>query len=567
MSEADWFQPGNRFEVYPERQETPMPGALEKALFTITGTPLRRIRSRLSRFNGVIRQVEKQGRALEKMGSQQLQDHIGELRYHLRRGGMNKKWTIQSFALVREMAGRTIGMRHFPGQLMGGWILLDGMVAELATGEGKTLTATLPASTVALAGIPVHILTLNDYLVRRDAQRMRPLYQALGLTVGVISSEMNAKARRAAYACDVTYCSHQQVAVDYLKDRLTLGNQSTGSLHLQLERLTPAREHRLDRLLLRGLCFAIVDEADSVLIDAAAKPLMLSKGGEKGKEKQNKKSISGQENGSPPERKEILARISYPRFYRRYLRIAGMTGFGCGITRELWNVYRLNMVTVPMHQPTRSIRKPVFIYETEEKKWVAVVQRICDRHEQGQPVLAATRSVEACMHLSGLLAEMGLSHSVLQGRLDLEEAEVIRHLGEIGQVTISVQSALRGIELSLATEVVEKGGLHVMATERMEIRRMDWHLLSLCSRQGDLGNFETLLSLEDELAIRYGHPVLRWLAIWMCRLHFPGSKWIEMLMFYFVQRATEHQLVNMRHDILHTDRYLDHVLAWSGSLE
>ena len=166
-----------------------------------------------------------------------------------------------------EAARRAVGMRPFDVQIMGGWAMIRGMIAEMQTGEGKTLTATLPACTAALAGIPVHVITVNEYLVERDAQAMSPLYRALGLTVGYVTQSMVAEERRAGYACDITYCTNKQVAFDYLRDRLLLGNNRS-HLRLQLESAY-AGDHRLGKFLLRGLCFAIVDEADSVLVDEA----------------------------------------------------------------------------------------------------------------------------------------------------------------------------------------------------------------------------------------------------------------------------------------------------------
>jgi preprotein translocase subunit SecA len=166
-------------------------------------------------------------------------------------------------------------MRHFDVQLIGGYVLLNGMVAEMETGEGKTLTATLAASAAALAGIPVHVITVNDYLAKRDAEWMKPVYEALGLRVGVVTHELSLEERRDAYRCDVTYCTNKDIVFDYLKDRLLL-RQRPGHIQMRLERLHRKKDARLDRVILRGLPFAIVDEADSVLIDEARTPLIIS---------------------------------------------------------------------------------------------------------------------------------------------------------------------------------------------------------------------------------------------------------------------------------------------------
>lgn len=198
-----------------------------------------------------------------------------ELRRRFRSQGLRHPLCIRAFALIRELAERTINLRHYDSQLMGGWVMLHGQLAEMETGEGKTLAATLAAATAALAGIPVHVITVNEYLVQRDAEAMGPLYRALGLTVGYVIHSMTPEERRAGYACDIVYGTNKQVAFDYLRDRLLLGNNRS-RLRLQLESAY-ADNNRQSQFLLRGLCFAIVDEADSVLIDEARTPLILSR--------------------------------------------------------------------------------------------------------------------------------------------------------------------------------------------------------------------------------------------------------------------------------------------------
>ncbi len=208
----------------------------------------------------------------------------GELRLELRRNGFSEQSVARAFALVREVAGRTIGQRHYDVQLLGGWVLLNGMVAEMETGEGKTLTATLPAATAALAGVPVHVITVNDYLTARDAEWMRPVYETLGLTVGVIVHGKDPGARRAAYGCDITYCTNKELTFDYLRDRIALGRNES-RIQLAIEKLS-GREARANQLILRGLFYAIVDEADSVLVDEARTPLIIAGAGPAGPERE-----------------------------------------------------------------------------------------------------------------------------------------------------------------------------------------------------------------------------------------------------------------------------------------
>ncbi|MDX2493697.1 MAG: prepilin peptidase, partial [Desulfuromusa sp.] len=223
----------------------------------------------------IVRRMHHYGQLFEKLDDEGMRSKTSELRRQLHQQGLTQKLTIQAFALVRETAGRTLNMRHFDCQLMGGWIMIHGGLAEMETGEGKTLTAVLAAATAALAGIPVHIITVNDYLVARDAQIMGPVYRSLGLSIGAVTSDMDEEDRRSGYACNITYCTNKQLAFDYLRDRILLGSDQ-GRLRLQLEQVHDGNA-RTDRLFLRGLCFAIIDEADSVLIDEAITPLIISR--------------------------------------------------------------------------------------------------------------------------------------------------------------------------------------------------------------------------------------------------------------------------------------------------
>src|SRR5512139_2581284 len=221
--------------IYPERQE-PRVEWLDRMAATATGMLAPWLRPRASRFGWIVDLVNHQSRSIENLTDDEIQETSQSLRQSLRSEGFKREWVAQAFALVREASQRTLGLRHFDVQLVGGLILLQGMVAEMETGEGKTLTATLPACTAALAGIPVHIITVNDYLAERDTQWMEPIYRALGLRAGTIIHGMNPEARRAAYACDITYGTNKQVVFDYLKDRLMRGRE-TGPMQLQLEGL------------------------------------------------------------------------------------------------------------------------------------------------------------------------------------------------------------------------------------------------------------------------------------------------------------------------------------------
>lgn len=227
-----------------------------------------------NRFSRTTQQILQAGEALCQLSDEKLTEQVQSLRAGMRRADLDLDFCIKAFALIRELSWRILGMRHFEVQVTSGLILLSGMVAEMQTGEGKTLTALLPAGAAALAGIPVHIITVNDYLAERDAEWMRPVYESLGLTVGVIVQGMSLEKRQEAYRCDITYCSNKEVAFDYLKDRLQMG-EKPGQIQLQVKGLAEIGG-KLDRICMRGLCFAIIDEADSVLIDEARTPLIIS---------------------------------------------------------------------------------------------------------------------------------------------------------------------------------------------------------------------------------------------------------------------------------------------------
>ncbi|MGK0250443.1 MAG: preprotein translocase subunit SecA [Oleispira sp.] len=234
-----------------------------------------RLRWRIkSPLGGHIKATKLLDHELRVLSDDALREAVTQLRQQVLRHGYCWKTLERSFALIREVSGRILGMRHFDNQLQGGFVMFMGRVAEMATGEGKTLTATLPVAAAALAGIPVHIITVNDYLASRDAEEMRPLYEWLGLSVGCIQQGMSTDQRRAIYACDITYCTNKELVFDYLKDHLII-KQATHSTYRHSERLKGNQTFD-QQLMLRGLHFAIVDEADSVCMDEARTPLIIS---------------------------------------------------------------------------------------------------------------------------------------------------------------------------------------------------------------------------------------------------------------------------------------------------
>jgi preprotein translocase subunit SecA len=261
---------------------------------------------------------------------------------------------------------------------------------------------------------------------------------------------------------------------------------------------------------------------------------------------------------------ETLARISYQRFFRRYLRVAGMTGTVREVARELWAVYRLPVVTIPTNRPVQRQGLPEEVYLTAEEKWAAIVDTVRRLHAEGRPILVGTRSVAASEHLSSLLSVSGLGHRVLNARQDQEEAEVIAKAGERGRITVATNMAGRGTDIRLAPDVVELGGLHVLATERHDSRRIDRQLFGRCGRQGDPGSYQVIVSLEDEIF----QELFKGGALWLRRF-FPESgkplpRWIGDRLVDFAQWAAERHNGNIRRQLLRVDEQLSDMLAFTG---
>ena len=452
MSEAALLRPGIATGSYPERADV-RENWLDRTTSAAFGALYQRFGPN-HLDSGFLRQVAKASKGLELLTAHELSEMASVLRRDLHRNGLRPDLVASAFAVIREVSGRTLGMRHFDVQLLGGWAMMRGKVAEMETGEGKTLTATLPAATAALAGIPVHIITVNDFLVARDAAWMKPLYDVLGLSVGTILEGMSPTDRRHAYGCSITYCTNKQVVFDYLKDSMLL-QQENRALHLKIEALHRA-DPRVSRLMMRvGLCFAVVGGADSVVGDEGRTPVIISGGRGAGDEERVYRQalnaarrmlagrdflvsererhvdltdlgrahaarltnryggvwnvpghrenivrqalaalhlhlrdkhyivdegqvrivdeytgrvmadrswerglhqmVEAKEGLEISGRQETLARISYQRFFRRYLRLAGMTGTAREVAGELWAVYGLNTVRIPTNRLRRKI--------------------------------------------------------------------------------------------------------------------------------------------------------------------------------------------------------------------
>lgn len=661
---SEILRPSQSLGSYPERTAEGVVGLDELAHRTVVRLGHRVKTSRLYRRR-FLAEVNKAGEVLRDLPGRELTGRAQGLREALMRRGLVDELVVQSFALVRELSGRCLKMRHYDSQMLGGWVMLNGMLAEMETGEGKTLTATLPACTAAMAGIPVHVITVNDYLARRDAELMAPLYKLLGLTVASVTEDDSApNIRHEAYACDVTYCTNKQLAFDYLRDRVQMGHRRS-ELRRKVDGVR--KGEGAAPLLLRGLCFAIVDEADSVLIDEARTPLILSRPvdgqfdeetygqaldlagrlspgddfrvhererkvvvSERGRTRLDElaavmpefwhrarrremlveqalsalhlyvrdqhylvrdgkvvivdentgrvmadrswemglhQMVEAKENCEVTPGRDALAKITYQRFFRRYLRFGAMSGTATEVAGELWSVYGLRVIKVPSHKPLQRLAGPSRLFLGTEQKWQAVVERIGALHRQQRPVLVGTRSVAASEHLSALLTAANLEHRVLNARNDEEEADIVAGAGQAGRITVATNMAGRGTDISLGAGIRELGGLHVIATERNEARRVDRQLFGRCGRQGDPGSFEAFLSLEDEILDLYAPRVVKTLLRSLLRSGAPfGQKFGDACM-RLAQARLERRNARMRRELIKLDRRLGDVLAFAGPME
>src|SRR5947199_1881 len=479
--------------------------------------------------------------SVQALGDAELRAKTDEFRKRLEAGESVDALLPEAFAVARDAARRTVGMRPFDVQLIGGMVLHEGKIAEMATGEGKTLVATLPAYLNGLTGRGVHIVTVNDYLAKRDAQWMGPIYHALGLTVGVIQHEASFRydpayvtsdvrmtalrpcARQEAYRADVTYGTNNEFGFDYLRDNM---------------RFT------LDELVQRELHYAIVDEVDSILIDEARTPLIISGPAVRWSDGLHQ-AVEAKESVRIERENQTLATITFQNYFRMYEKLAGMTGTAETEAEEFAKIYKLDVTVIPTNVPLVRVNLPDVVYKTEREKFNAAVEDIIERNTRGQPVLVGTVSIEKSEQLSKLLKKRGIRHEVLNAKYHEREAEIVAQAGREGSVTIATNMAGRGTDILLGgnpdflskeilrkkgldpataapgertaalgearritepehARVVGLGGLHILGTERHEARRVDNQLRGRSGRQGDPGSSRFYLSPEDYLRRIFG---------------------------------------------------------------
>ena len=665
MSESQ-LRPGIKLGCYPQKQESRL-SELEQYFASLSERLKKRTRRNIHSQRYIARQVDRHRESLEDCSELELTQTFEELRNQLHRQGLQQPLIIKAFAAIREAAVRTLGKRHFDVQLYGGWLMINGLLAEMETGEGKTLTTTLPACTAALAGIPVHVITANDYLAERDATTMSPLYRRLGLTGGSVVDEMDTDQRRINYVSDIVHTTNKQIAFDYLRDRIEMGDD-LGELRFQFSQIQRQRKRgNKAPLLLRGLCFALVDEADSVLIDEAKTPLIITKTlpsedtpeiysdalylastlfvdkdysvnqkqqtvdltpqGEEAltnlvlnlpehwgnkrnrdmwvkqaliaelfykKDKQYVVSddkiqiidestgrimadrsweqglhqmIEAKEGCFISEQREPQARISYQRFFSRYLRLAGASGTIKEVSDELKAVYGLKVCKVATNRPPKRKMLPECIYRTEAIKRQTLLSRVGELYLQRRPILIGTTSVKESEQVSQWLDQEKYAHRVLNARQNQHESEIIAQAGQQQVITVATNMAGRGTDIVLGSGVAELGGLHVIALSRNYSGRIDRQLYGRCARQGDPGSAEAILSLQDPaLELFYSSAMLNLLS------HFcPGSNplpnFIARLVLRLPQQNNEKQQYLLRKTLMKQDRRLRRILAFSGKFE
>ena len=649
---------------------------LDTLLAKVVGTQNDR---ELKRLRPIVAEVNALEPSIQALSAAQLRSKTAEFRQRIANGETLDDLLPEAFAVVREAGRRMLNMRHFDVQLIGGSVLHKGKIAEMKTGEGKTLVATLPAYLNALEGKGVHVVTVNDYLARRDSEWMGKIYRYLGMTVGVIQHDLNDMERQAAYAADITYGTNNEFGFDYLRDNM---------------------KFELAHYVQRGHQFAIVDEVDSILIDEARTPLIISGPAEESTDKYYKvdriipklkmgavvqgdtkaeerealeatgdyikdekhKTVTLTESGMAkaeellagelepgglydpanmpflhhvnqalrahvlfhrdvdymikdgevvivdeftgrlmPGRRwsdglhqaveakekvkierenQTLATVTFQNYFRKYKKLAGMTGTADTEAEEFNKIYKLDVVVIPANRPLRRLENPDLVYRTEKEKWDAIVTEIVDEHQKGRPVLVGTVSIEKSEKLSGMLDRRGLKrgtttgggadkHVVLNAKYHAQEAEFVAQAGRKGSVTIATNMAGRGTDILLGgnpefmarqqclaeqiaerlpkgeerfveddefayfyhldafyrvpkaayqrifehfkaqcdaehDEVIALEGLHIVATERHEARRIDNQLRGRAGRQGDPGASRFYLSLEDDLMRIFG---------------------------------------------------------------
>ena len=548
----------------------------------ILRTVIENDKGEIRKLERIAKKVESYADAMAALSDDELKAKTPEFKQRYKDGETLDQMLPEAFAVVREAAKRVLGLFPYRVQIMGGIVMHNGDVPEMRTGEGKTLTATMPVYLNAISGEGVHVITVNEYLSTRDATEMGEVYSWLGLSVGINLSAKSSSEKREAYNCDITYSTNSEVGFDYLRDNMVV---------------------RQEDMVQRPLNFALIDEVDSVLIDEARTPLIVSgqvssetsqlyiradrfvktlrstdyiidvptktisltdygidkaeeyfhldnlydlenvalthyidnalranyimildidyvvsQEGEilivdqfTGRTMEGRRfsdglhqAIEAKEGVRIQEESKTSASITYQNMFRMYKKLAGMTGTAKTEEEEFREVYNMRIIPIPTNKPVARIDHPDLLYPTLESKFKAVVEDVKARHAKGQPVLVGTVAVETSDIISKRLVDAGIPHEVLNAKNHFKEAQIIMNAGQRGAVTIATNMAGRGTDIKLGEGVRELGGLCVIGTERHESRRIDNQLRGRSGRQGDPGESQFYLSLEDDLMRRFG---------------------------------------------------------------
>ncbi|HFH9068130.1 TPA: preprotein translocase subunit SecA [Streptococcus agalactiae] len=548
----------------------------------ILRTVIENDKGELKKLDKIAKKVDSYADHMAALSDEALQAKTPEFKERYQNGETLDQLLPEAFAVVREASKRVLGLYPYHVQIMGGIVLHHGDIPEMRTGEGKTLTATMPVYLNAISGLGVHVITVNEYLSTRDATEMGEVYSWLGLSVGINLAAKSPFEKREAYNCDITYSTNAEVGFDYLRDNMVV---------------------RQEDMVQRPLNYALVDEVDSVLIDEARTPLIVSgpvssemnqlytradmfvktlnsddyiidvptktiglsdTGIDKaenyfhlnnlydlenvalthyidnalranyimllnidyvvseeqeilivdqftGRTMEGRRfsdglhqAIEAKESVPIQEESKTSASITYQNVFRMYHKLAGMTGTGKTEEEEFREIYNMRVIPIPTNRPVQRIDHSDLLYPTLDSKFRAVVADVKERYEQGQPVLVGTVAVETSDLISRKLVAAGVPHEVLNAKNHFKEAQIIMNAGQRGAVTIATNMAGRGTDIKLGEGVRELGGLCVIGTERHESRRIDNQLRGRSGRQGDPGESQFYLSLEDDLMRRFG---------------------------------------------------------------
>jgi preprotein translocase subunit SecA len=624
----------------------------------------------LSELNKIVEAINQKEEEISNLSDIEIKENFQSLKDKI--DGNPRNIEVEAFAYVREAAKRTLGQRHYDVQLFGGLVLLRNKIAEMKTGEGKTLVSTLPISLMALNKKGVHVVTVNEYLAKRDAEWMAPIYNFLGLEVGLIYSNQDYEEKRQAYKKDITYGTNNEFGFDYLRDNMAVSKE---------------------QLVQGELFYGVIDEVDSILVDEARTPLIISgKVGDSTKwysefskivksmqrdihyevDEAKKQvhptevgveyvesrlginnlyentqtnfihyltaslrakslfqkdvdyiisdgqvkivdeftgrvldgrrysdglhqALEAKENVRIQDENQTLASITYQNYFRMYENLSGMTGTAKTEEEELIQIYNLEPIEIPTNLPIQRIDQQDAVYKTKEAKLNAVVEDIKQRHENGQPVLLGTVSVEASEEISKKLTSKGIKHSVLNAKKHEQEAAIIAQAGRIGAVTVATNMAGRGVDIKLGgnaeemayqaqviesklddesfymnklnqihpqvneekKRVLELGGLYVLGTERHESRRIDNQLRGRSGRQGDPGESRFYISLQDDLMRRFQGERIESI---MNRLNLPDEERIEQSMVTKSIERAQAQVESLNFEIRKNVLKFDQVL-------